>query len=53
VLGITASEEWTSTARSLETGGPEGFSFNDLEYKPLGRFSKSRSMIDEFDVASS
>ncbi|KAF3044948.1 hypothetical protein E8E11_001155 [Didymella keratinophila] len=50
VLGITASEKWTSTARGLEIGGPKGFGFNDLEYKPLGKFSKPRSVIDEFDI---
>ncbi|KNG44734.1 hydantoinase protein [Stemphylium lycopersici] len=35
VLGITASEKWTSTERGLEIGGPKGFGFDDLEYKPL------------------
>ncbi|OAL00815.1 hypothetical protein IQ06DRAFT_316844 [Phaeosphaeriaceae sp. SRC1lsM3a] len=52
VLGITASEKWTSTARGLEIGGPKGFGFDELEYKPLGKFSKPRSVIDEFNVAS-
>ncbi|KAH7086441.1 hypothetical protein FB567DRAFT_561143 [Paraphoma chrysanthemicola] len=51
VLGITASEKWTSTARGLEIGGPKGFGFNDLEYRPLGKFSKPRSVIEEFNVA--
>jgi len=50
VSGITASEKWTSTARGVEIGGPKGFGFNDLEYKPLGKFSKPRSVIDEFDI---
>lgn len=49
VIGITASEKWTSTERGLEIGGPKGFGFNELEYKPLGKFSKPRSVIDEFD----
>ncbi|KAF3048398.1 hypothetical protein E8E12_011764 [Didymella heteroderae] len=39
VLGITASEKWTLTARGLEIGGPKGFGFDNLEYKPLGKFS--------------
>ncbi|KAK7397579.1 hypothetical protein QQX98_013054 [Neonectria punicea] len=52
VLGITASEKWTSTARGLEIGGPKGFGFNELEYKPLGKFSKPRSVIDEFGPSS-
>ncbi|OLN83092.1 Hydantoin utilization protein A 4 [Colletotrichum chlorophyti] len=52
VLGITASDKWTSTERGLEIGGPKGFGFNDLEYKPLGKFSKPRSVIDEFDTST-
>ena len=51
VLGITASEKWTSTARGLEIGGPKGFGFEELEYKPLGRFCKPRSVIDEYDMS--
>ncbi|CAI6094656.1 unnamed protein product [Clonostachys chloroleuca] len=53
VIGITASDKWTSTARGIEIGGPKGFGFNDLEYKPLGKFSKPRSVIDEFNVSKS
>ncbi|TLD11020.1 hypothetical protein PgNI_05441 [Pyricularia grisea] len=52
VLGIAASEKWTSTARGIDIGGPKGFGFDDLEYKPLGKFSKPRSVIDEFDYSS-
>jgi DUF917 family protein len=48
VLGITASEKWTSTERGLEIGGPKGFGMNDLVYKPLGVFKKPRSVIDEY-----
>ncbi|TEA17864.1 hypothetical protein C8034_v012022 [Colletotrichum sidae] len=46
VLGITASEKWTSTARGIEIGGPKGFGMDDLEYVPLGKFTKPRSVID-------
>lgn len=49
VLGITASEKWTSSQRGIEIGGPKGFGFDDFEYKPLGRFSKPQSVIDEYD----
>jgi DUF917 family protein len=49
VLGITASEKWTSTARGIEIGGPRGFGFNDLEYQPIGKFQKPVSVIDEFN----
>lgn len=49
MIEITASEKWTSTARGLEIGGPKGFGFDEMAYKPLRRFSKPRSVIDEFD----
>lgn len=47
VLGIVASDKWTSTARGLEIGGPKGFGM-DIEYKPLGVFKKPRSVIEEY-----
>ncbi|KAK1598889.1 uncharacterized protein LY79DRAFT_586419 [Colletotrichum navitas] len=50
VLGITASEKWTSTARGIEIGGPKGFGMDDLEYVPLRKFKKPRSVIEEFGV---
>ncbi len=49
VLGITASEKWTSTRRGIEIGGPKGFGINDLDYIPLGNFEKPRSVIDEYN----
>ncbi|KAK1702768.1 hypothetical protein BDP67DRAFT_585121 [Colletotrichum lupini] len=49
VLGITASDKWTSTARGIEIGGPKGFGMDGLEYVPLGTFTKPRSVIDEFE----
>jgi DUF917 family protein len=48
VIGITASERWTSP-RGIEIGGPKGFGLDHLEYKPLGRFVKPVSVIDEYD----
>ncbi|THH15150.1 hypothetical protein EW146_g5282 [Bondarzewia mesenterica] len=47
VIGMQASEKWTSTARGIEIGGPGAFGM-DMEYKPLGLFSKPRSVIDEY-----
>lgn len=52
IIGITASEKWTSTERGVEIGGPRGFGFNKLKYKALGKFSKPRSVIDEFNRQS-
>ena len=50
VLGIVASEKWTSTPRGLEIGGPKGFGMDDVEYKALGKFQKPGSVIDEYGV---
>ncbi|EUC48694.1 hypothetical protein COCMIDRAFT_23471 [Bipolaris oryzae ATCC 44560] len=48
VIGVTASERWTSQ-RGIEIGGPKAFGLGHLEYKPLGRFVKPVSVIDEYD----
>ncbi|KAF2132629.1 DUF917-domain-containing protein [Dothidotthia symphoricarpi CBS 119687] len=48
VIGITASERWTSP-RGIEIGGPKSFGLNHLEYRPLGKFVKPVSVIDEYD----
>lgn len=48
VLGFTASDRWTSK-RGIELGGPKAFGLDHLEYKPLGRFVKPTSVIDEYD----
>lgn len=50
VLGIVASEKWTSTPRGLEIGGPKGFGLENIEYKALGRSQKPRSVIDEYSI---
>lgn len=48
VIGITASERWTSP-KGIEIGGPNAFGLHHLTYKPLGKFVKPVSVIDEFD----
>ncbi|RDW95217.1 DUF917-domain-containing protein [Coleophoma crateriformis] len=48
VIGIVASEKWTSTPRGIELGGPKGFGMKDVDYVPLGKFSKPKSVIDEY-----
>jgi DUF917 family protein len=48
VIGITASDKWTSTPRGIEIGGPAAFGLTDVEYKPLGKFVKPVSVIDEY-----
>ncbi|KAF2855492.1 DUF917-domain-containing protein [Plenodomus tracheiphilus IPT5] len=48
VIGINASERWMSP-RGIELGGPNAFGLNHLDYRPLGKFVKPVSVIDEFD----
>ncbi|KAI4609634.1 hypothetical protein J4E80_008278 [Alternaria sp. BMP 0032] len=48
VIGITASERWTSP-KGIEIGGPKAFGLDHLKYKPLGKFVKPVSVIDEYD----
>ncbi|KAF2750801.1 DUF917-domain-containing protein [Sporormia fimetaria CBS 119925] len=48
VIGITASERWTSP-RGIEIGGPKSFGLDHLTYKPIGKFVKPVSVIDEYD----
>lgn len=48
VIGITASDKWTSTPRGIEIGGPTAFGLTDIQYKPLGKFVKPVSVIDEY-----
>jgi len=50
ILGIVASEKWTSTPRGLEIGGLKGFGMDHVEYRALGKFQKPRSVIDEYGV---
>ncbi|KAF2091876.1 hypothetical protein K490DRAFT_61313 [Saccharata proteae CBS 121410] len=47
VLGITCSPQWTSTDMGLAIGGPKAFGY-DLEYSPLGKYVKPRSVIEEY-----
>ncbi|KAF2281377.1 DUF917-domain-containing protein [Westerdykella ornata] len=47
VIGITASERWTSP-RGIEIGGPKAFGLDHLRYKPIGKFVKPLSVIDEY-----
>ncbi|KAJ4352843.1 hypothetical protein N0V95_003890 [Ascochyta clinopodiicola] len=47
VIGLTASERWTSQ-KGVEIGGPNAFGLNHLDYKPLGKFVKPVSVIDEY-----
>ncbi|KAH9879129.1 hypothetical protein J1614_002565 [Plenodomus biglobosus] len=48
VIGINASERWLSP-RGIELGGPNAFGLHHLDYRPLGKFIKPVSVIDEYD----
>lgn len=47
VIGITCSPLWVDTERALEIGGPKAFGF-EHEYKPVGVYVETRSVIEEY-----
>ncbi|KAL4895258.1 hypothetical protein BDV59DRAFT_211612 [Aspergillus ambiguus] len=48
IIAIAASPRWTDTTRGMELGGPRSMGFNDVIYKPIGRYHKPRSVIEAF-----
>ncbi|KAH8808658.1 hypothetical protein F5884DRAFT_675835 [Xylogone sp. PMI_703] len=52
IIGITASNKWTSTQRGIDIGGPKAFGL-DIKYEPLGVYKEPKSVIDEYNTASS
>lgn len=48
IIAIAASPRWTDTERGLEIGGPGSMGFENIEYKPIGKYSKPRSVIEAF-----
>lgn len=50
VIAFAPSELWVSTERALALGGPKGFgpAFEHIEYKPVGKYFKPVSVIDEY-----
>jgi DUF917 family protein len=48
VLAIAASPRWTDTPRGLELGGPASMGFGDVVYKPIGRYTMPRSVIEAY-----
>ncbi|EXJ82426.1 hypothetical protein A1O3_06239 [Capronia epimyces CBS 606.96] len=48
IIAIAASPRWTDTPRGLELGGPASMGFDDVEYVPIGRYTKPRSVIDMY-----
>lgn len=48
VLGIAPSNNWTDTPKGLEIGGPKAFGLSEVEYNPIGVYSKPISVVEEF-----
>ncbi|KAL4999449.1 hypothetical protein BDV10DRAFT_184342 [Aspergillus recurvatus] len=50
IIAIAASPRWTDTPRGMALGGPGSMGFDEIEYVPIGIYSKPRSVIDAFAV---
>ncbi|KAL4978848.1 hypothetical protein BDW66DRAFT_148703 [Aspergillus desertorum] len=50
VIAIAASPRWTDTPRGMALGGPGSMGFEGIEYVPIGKYSKPRSVIDAFAI---
>lgn len=48
VLGITCSPRWVETEEGLRIGGPGAFGYDDIVYRPLGKYVEPRSVIEEY-----
>ncbi|KAJ9646857.1 hypothetical protein H2204_000549 [Knufia peltigerae] len=51
IVAIAASPRWTDTPRGLELGGPSSMGFDDIQYVPIGKYSKPRSVIEAYGGA--
>ncbi|EXJ81595.1 hypothetical protein A1O1_07659 [Capronia coronata CBS 617.96] len=48
IIAIAASPRWTDTPRGLELGGPGSMGFDEIEYVPIGEYTKPRSVIETY-----
>lgn len=48
IIAIAASPRWTETERGMELGGPGSMGFDSIQYVPIGKYSKPRSVIEVF-----
>ncbi|EXJ65644.1 uncharacterized protein A1O5_11171 [Cladophialophora psammophila CBS 110553] len=48
IIAIAASPRWTDTPRGLELGGPGSMGFDQVEYVPIGKYTKPRSVLETF-----
>ncbi|KAL4758794.1 uncharacterized protein BDW70DRAFT_169933 [Aspergillus foveolatus] len=50
IIAIAASPRWTDTPRGMALGGPGSMGFEEIEYVPIGKYRKARSVIDAFAI---
>ncbi|KAK6387588.1 hypothetical protein LTS17_000857 [Exophiala oligosperma] len=48
VLAMACSPRWTETPRGLEVGGPKSYGYDDIKYRPVGKYVQPRSVIEEY-----
>jgi DUF917 family protein len=48
IIAIAASPRWTDSKRGMELGGPGSMGFEEVQYSPIGKYSKPRSVIDVY-----
>lgn len=51
VIGITCSPRWTEVPAGLEIGGTKAFGYDDIEYRPLGKYVEPKSVIAEYGLS--
>ncbi|KND93079.1 Hydantoin utilization protein A [Tolypocladium ophioglossoides CBS 100239] len=48
VIGMTCSPRWTEIPFGIDVGGPKAFGYDDIEYRPLGKYVQPKSVIREY-----
>lgn len=48
IIAIAGSTHWTDTKRGMELGGPSSMGFDDIEYRPIGKYNRPRSVLEVF-----
>ncbi|WWC91500.1 uncharacterized protein L201_006446 [Kwoniella dendrophila CBS 6074] len=50
VFGVTAAPQWTDSERGLKMGDLRSFGIDDIPYKPIGKYIKPKSVIEEYNA---
>ncbi|KAG2735952.1 hypothetical protein G9P44_000042 [Scheffersomyces stipitis] len=48
VIAISPSNIWTDTEKAMAIGGPASFGFDEVEYVPVGTYTRPVSVIEEY-----